>query len=360
MNSRKEPKARKRFVFFAQTPPPLSGQTVFNAALLAVLARSFDVKQWNTGSSMGEKLICAVRNFWLALFFVRRDDIVYVSWPGHRGGALTVPTIVALGQRRLRVYIHHHSYRVVAGVGSHLLRMLIGKWGEYQSHILLSRRMSARFLELYQPAPRVRIFDNALLFLKPRALSKAKGTIVLGHMSVITREKGAPYLLDLFRAAQARGAKIRMIFAGPVHDPDLLAQISSAERDFPAFFSYWGPVHGHDKARFFKEITHFLLPSSLPDEADPLVILEAYSWGCDVFGTAVGSVRDRLSGEDRVLTLDIDDDLGKILSVNAEPSLTETIAKMTAGFVTAARSDSGELLEEWGLAGSDFCEDNLV
>ncbi len=299
--------------FVGALPPPLNGQSNYNRAMLEELARrEIPMHLRDIGGTASSKLSGMARALWAILRSARRGDRAYLSVPGQAGVWLFVPLVLVLRWRGINHMIHHHSYRPINLGPLAGMRMLVAAGGPRQRHILLSADMTRRFARLYldNDSGRAVTLSNAYLF-GPRLDSapRPERPPTLGHMSVLTREKGVAYLLDLFARAIADGRDWRLVIAGPCADPILRADLSAAVAAFPGRIDYRGAVDGAEKERFFADIDMFVLPTTLIDEAEPLVMLEAFGRGVDVVANDMGCIRDRIRTPAHLLTRDPSADL---------------------------------------------------
>jgi glycosyltransferase involved in cell wall biosynthesis len=300
-------------------PPPLHGQAVYNAAFAAHLRARGELRVLATGEGVGSKLAATLRILSAVLVRMRRRDIVYTSMPGQMGAWLFALVVAALRLRGLRHFVHHHSFRaIVLGPGG-VMRLVVALGGKAQHHILLSDAMRDRFADLYLRADpsRAHALSNALLFCPAIAQVPARPPrpATIGHLSVLTRDKGVDAVIALFRTLAVDQPMLRLILAGPVADAALREEIERAVADFPGRVDYRGAVAGEAKRDFFRNIDLFLLPTRLIDEAEPLVMMESYAAGVEFMGTARGCIPERLRRPDAVLTGDAQQDAARVRTV---------------------------------------------
>ncbi len=312
-----------RLWFVASLPPPVNGQANCNAAMWVLLSGTIRLRRLSLGRSAFAKVVRALTNFQALLWSTRRDDAVYVSIPGQQGAWLLLPAIVAARMRGLPIWFHHHSFRSINCGPMALMRLLVACAGPRQRHILLSDTMRDRFAALYlqDDAERAQAMSNTVLFapaVPTNPLPRADGPATLGHLSVLTPQKGVLYLIELFDELSRRIPGIRLVIAGPSSDAAVLAAMRAAEARHPATFEYRGEVAGPEKERFFRDIDLFVLPTTLVDEAEPLVVIEAYSRGVDVFATSAGCIPDRIRDPGLTLSLDRSDDAALVEGVVRE------------------------------------------
>lgn len=303
-------------------PPPLHGQAVYNAAFAAHLRQHGDLRILTTGKNFTSKLASYGRILFAAMFRMRRTDLVYTSMPGQMAAWLFAAVVAALRLRGIRHFIHHHSYRaiVLAPVGA--MQLVVSLGGRLQQHVLLSTTMRDKFAALYLglAGARAHALSNALLFCPAVAMTppRPQRPLTLGHLSVLSREKGVDTVICLFRLAAPADPELRLVLAGPIIDDTLEPEIAAALADFPGRVEYRGAVTGAAKQDFYEAIDLFLLPTRLIDEAEPLVMLESFAAGVEFMGSDRGCIAERLRRPDRLLSDDAAADAARILAILAE------------------------------------------
>lgn len=296
MASPLETAVARRIFIIGPYPPPLNGQSNYNVAVTPLLGRFGEVEVLTTGDTLAQKLRCYAAIAWRARTF-RHGDIVYTSPPGNRAKWLFAPLVGVLRLRGIVHYLHHHSYRPIAAAPDRAMQVIVAFGGRFQRHILLCGCMRDRFGEIYLAGDREKSFvlSNAYLFFHAGArMPRPARPETIGHLSVLTREKGVGHLIDSFRRLAQRRPALRLIVAGPCKDEALLAELHGLCSDFPDRVEYRGFVAGEAKARFFEDIDVLVLPTRLTDEAEPLVMLEAFSVGVDVVATGRGCIPERV------------------------------------------------------------------
>jgi len=317
-------------------PPPLHGQAVYNAAFAAHLEQHGQLRVLATGESLLSKLSGYGGILYAALFKMRRTDVVYTSMPGQMGAWLFALVVAALRLRGIRHFVHHHSYRSIVLGPLRVMRIVVALGGQTQQHILLSPRMRDRFAALYlqsASAGHALALSNALLFCPEVALVPPRPLrpFTLGHLSVLTPEKGVDTLIRIFRRAAVVCPELRLVIAGPIADETLRHAIEAAVADFPGRVDYRGPVSGPAKARFYADIDLFLFPTRLIDEAEPLVMLESYAAGVEFMANDRGCIAERLRRPNRMLTGNDDADAARVVDVLKEGAADWEASRQACG-----------------------------
>lgn len=281
-------------------------------------ARGGAILLHDIGGTAGTKVRGVLRAMLAILTGGKQRDRAYLSVPGQAGVWLFVPLVLLMRLRGIVHVIHHHSFRPINLGPARNMRMLVAAGGAFQRHVLLSTNMKDRFAGLYLAGHDYRAItlSNAYLF-GPRLTNTLRPSrpITLGHMSVLTPEKGVAYLLDVFAVLTARGHEWRLVVAGPCADPLLHDALIAAVAGYCGRVEYRGAIDGDEKERFFADVDLFVLPTTLIDEAEPLVMLEAYGRGIDVVANDTGCIRDRIRTRANLLTRDREADATLIEAV---------------------------------------------
>jgi glycosyltransferase involved in cell wall biosynthesis len=119
-----------------------------------------------------------------------------------------------------------------------------------------------------------------------------KNCFVIGHLSNLQIAKGLDLVIDVFRALRGRGRDVRLILAGPIDTNVERQMIADAQAEFGDLVDYRGPVYGADKEAFFRDIHAIVYPTR--NDAQPLVIMEAFSHGRPVISYGRGCIPDML------------------------------------------------------------------
>lgn len=342
---------RPHIWFIAPFPPPLNGQSNYNKVLLEMMKAQATVTCIETGKGSKEKIVRAVQNAWIVLTRIPKGATVYTSAPGQMGLWLFLLVIAALRLRGLDHFVHHHSFRGVnlAPMASH--RWLTRLGGSLQRHVFLSEAMFAGYAAAYlSPDQKARalVVPNAFLFAQALPpFPTRQGPITIGHLSVMTREKGVDYILALIVRLLPQ-TDLCFVLGGPIKDDSLRAEVEALVAAHSDRVDWTGPLEGEAKEAFYSRTDLFLLPSKLIDEADPLVLLEAFSAGAVASGSSRGCIPDRVMTPEHLLSMSIDEDAAMLQALAAE------IAADRRGYADRAQAHAKKLFEDARAQGKKF------
>jgi glycosyltransferase involved in cell wall biosynthesis len=270
------------------------------------------------GTNTGGKIVSSFKALWHVLMLHGRHN-VYSSPPGQSGLWLFLMIAAAARCRGITLFVHHHTFRSICAGPLMAMRLLNWIGGRHIRHVFLGQRMSEGFARVYPPilfSCEAIVLPNAFAYPPPtEAPPPRSGPLTIGHLSVLTRQKGVERIIAIFDRLRADGRNIRMLLAGPIADAALRPAVDAAARRHGTAFEFRGPVYGAQKSAFYRELDLFLLPSSLIDEADPLVIQEAYEEGAEVMANDRGCIAERLRRPSGFLTLDPEEDYRRVAAM---------------------------------------------
>jgi glycosyltransferase involved in cell wall biosynthesis len=275
-------------------PPPVNGFSFATQTMLDACRAKADVRLLDTSRGAGAVLAAFVAT--AAWFIRRRPQAMYVAVSGGPRqlidlvASLIIRGLATLVGMRLRVCAHHHSFRYL-NEKSRLTGLLVRALGARALHVVLCERMANLLVERYS-VDHVRVLSNAILVAeqgRPPDDSVHRDRLVLGHLSNLSEEKGVFAFLDLCARLRNRGLPVHGIVAGPVPEPLKVRFEEAAEA---AGAQHVGALYGEAKARFFSSLDAFVFPTRYRNEAEPLVIWEAFSAGLPVLSFDVGCISE--------------------------------------------------------------------
>lgn len=310
-----EPQTRGRLWFVAHLEGVVNGQVIANRLILSLLGGRTAVTCCPLGATGWEKVWAALR-LTMAALRSAPEDRVYLSLPGQLGGWLLLAALVVFRRKGAGLFLHHHSYRPLRAGPGFLGRVLVRAAGPAATHILLSPTMAKTFAKRYLPpgfAPPL-ILSNAALLPPPQPPVMREGPFTIGFLGAWTKDKGVDCFLDVAEGLLAEDPALEVALAGAPRDSGdpVVTTITAMIARWPGRFTVHDWLDGADKTAFLDRLDCLLLPSSLPDEAEPLTLLEAYSAGADVMATAIGAIPERIRSPDCLLALNSNADLDRI------------------------------------------------
>ena len=282
---------------FGPIPPPVHGAArVTQQVREGVEATSTRLVAVDTGGGdgLGSRLRQMIGGL-LRLAVPRRGSgrgSVYVGGAG--GPTLWYQAIVVLVGRLTgrRVVFHHHSYAYVDRAMP-AMRALTRAGGRRLTHVALCEGMGQGLRSRYPWVGDVRVCSNAGLMAAPGLPDEVEavavsGTVVLGHLSNLSVDKGLADVLETLRVALAAGLDVRLLLGGPAATPEAEALVSDAVAELGDALTVLGRVERDDIDAFYEQIDVFVFPSRYVHEAEPLVVLDASRHGVPTIACAVG------------------------------------------------------------------------
>lgn len=291
-------------LFVGVFPPPVSGANValkayFEKASQYVEVVKCDVsvkrakRDWlfRLGKGVKNLILPFLYIIWFRFRGVRTLYKVPDSGFGAFFDAVNISLAKALGYR---IVFHHHSYGCI-NRRSLLFKCLNSLLDCEDVQIFLSPGMLTKYSQEYKVVSKLYSLSN--LAFVPMTLGgakefkvkgRSKDSLVVGFLGNITQEKGSGIWKDVVLSNPCA----QYLMAGPVNDgfsSRVLSELEGLDN-----FNYIGPVYGDDKVRFFNSVDVLLFPTIYKNEAQPIVILEAMSYGVPVYAIDAGSIREML------------------------------------------------------------------
>ncbi|MBI1619219.1 glycosyltransferase family 4 protein [Aquamicrobium zhengzhouense] len=288
-------------IVIAPIPPPLDGASSVSKDVVNLLTEERIAHRVFTMSPAlgGGRAIYHVSRLarylraCLGVATARRSDQIYLSLAGGWGQVYDLAVVALARLRGLNVHFHHHNFTYVDRRAATFSAIIFAA-GERQFHYALCERMKELLEQQYPAIKNVSVISNEAWWPIATDIPPSEAPLRrIGFIANITREKGVLNFLDLIRELRARGSNIEGWIAGPCTDKRLLSDVL-ARAEFLGGVEYRGPVYGSERDAFFREIDLLVFPTAYPNEAEPLVVLEAQRLGVPVAASDRGCIASML------------------------------------------------------------------
>jgi lipopolysaccharide/colanic/teichoic acid biosynthesis glycosyltransferase/glycosyltransferase involved in cell wall biosynthesis len=306
-------------VFFAVAlPPPVHGQSVVTTSVISVakqIARvsNFEIVDIGPGRQKGKLKYHMTRIFRvigaLAILIKRGSKPDQVLYTVFESGFGVVYNLLIVGLARkfgYRIILHHHTSRHTLFL-QRRFAFLAHVAGPDCLHVVLSEAMAQNLRTVYPFVNNVLISHNACHIPDPKRTAKPpklSSKVRVGILGNLCAEKGLNIAIEAACKCRERGLDMEFVFAGPAVGHEAVAALSRAKLLLVDFIEVCGPIFGPAKEAFFRTIDIFLFPSLYRYEAQPLVVLEAMSYGLPIIATHCGYVKELVDDEGAVLDID--------------------------------------------------------
>ena len=276
-------------------PPPTHGQAVVNQAIVeAISSAGAPLKVVNTSpGALRRGLGYHVRRMSLhlleampAILGAGKGLVYSVVEPGF-GMAYNFLIILLARMKGLRIVLHHHS-ALYTKTYDRRFAWLSRLAGRNTLHVALDEFMAKDLKANYPFISEVAVALNAAYVDAVVVQERPDRPFTCGFMSNLSREKGLDTFLDCLRSARKAGLDLRAVIAGPAASEEAAKMVADAKAEFGDRLEVLGPVSGASKQAFFRSIDVFLFPTRYRVEGQPLVILEAMSYGVPVLASQQG------------------------------------------------------------------------
>jgi len=303
-----------KLLFIGPIPPPVSGFSLATQCILNHLTTSFPAKKssiYFINRSNSRSLIRILLHFLHSIkaAVTLSPDSVYLALSGNLGiltdFLLLLPHLILKKQ----IYIHHHSFSYLnrTSIPLKFLMPFLSKCSVH--HIILCDRMKELLICRYPCSSHHQFFllsniaiiplpgkpsDTSETSVKSRTISvnyssnnPSENPLNIGLLSNLTSTKGLFTFLEIAHSFIDSPHVFHL--AGPIDDSEReqsLLLINNAPN-----VVYHGPLYHVQKSEFLSLLNVFLFPSTYANEAEPLVIHEAMSYGCFVIANCMGCIQ---------------------------------------------------------------------
>jgi len=351
-------------LFIGPFPPPVTGHSSINKYVrTAMLSNDLNVYSLCTSSpsllqtNYLQRMLVLARTSLNILIVGRRCPVAYFSFSGGLGiifELIYASICVCVGKK---LVCHHHSFSYV--IKPSLLMLLYCKlFGRLTTHVFLGQGMAEKYFDIYSKGDYILLSNSTFVYpcselsvkRSQDRVHSLNGKIIFSHMSNLSVEKGLLEYLAMARSCLNAYPQFEFRLAGPFTDP-FGKRYYDRIKNILTNLAYGGPLYSHSKSTFFESCDFFVFPTHYPNEAEPLVILEAMSYGCIPLSTNRGLIADILP--DFIPTFARDtfeiDSLNYALSVCSKiVSIKRSIRMYYANFHAQSRSQLARFIDLLG------------
>ena len=342
-------KRKTKALVLGPVPPPVHGFSIAMQNLFFEMKKSSSVTLLNVAGRNSNKFIRVIQSLALSLFgclkIIRSSSSqvnhIAIGCNGGLGSVFTLLLVAACRMINIDATLHHHSYNYI-NYRSRIMAVIVAISNSKIKHIFLSDSMEKEFMLQYK-AVTSDVVSNAFIVDIPEKNYVRDKVFRVGMLSNLTREKGLLHFLELTDKARSIGLNINFILAGPVESMNDLREIQKREKEFPNL-EYVGPIYGHEKDLFYKNIDTFVFPTDYHNEAQPIVLFEAMAHSVPVISIAKGCIREQVGDYYRIFE-SVEEFNKEILNCLLELSKMsideiETLRESTLSFFISQRQKS--------------------
>lgn len=311
-------------IFYGKLPPPLTGMTIANKQILSFLSEQTEVHivNYSQGAlrpSGVSAIFYNIRQLGLAIKKNRelrrlirqkgKKRLYFVGSPSFFGNLLDIYRTRSVVGSDCEVFMHLHtgnwidnlhSFRLFGGGKTMLKRV---------HHILaLSEGLKDQFKGVF-PEDRIQVVPNTIasemlcssdeVEAKMQRTNKRKTVL---YLSNFIPSKGYALLIEALEQMEARQPDtnffLRMIGAFPSEKAKEEVQKRVAQSSIQAKIDLIGPLRDRSRVReIFMDADIFCLPTYYPQEAQPLVLLEAMNAACAIVASRHASIPEFIDHE---------------------------------------------------------------
>ena len=228
---------------------------------------------------------------------------MYMSVNSGRAMAMNVILALVARLRGYRVVMHHHTYFYIRK-WNWRVRWLDRFAGRSGLHVVLCKHQMKELRDKYGLRAPMRVVPSTVMLAEQEDLTAGRLPVsgprslptMLGHISNLSLEKGLEDVVATFEKLRSENHDVRLILAGKPNEPKAASLLDECLKKHGELVDYRGPVYGEDKHRFFGDIDVMVFPSR--NEAQPVVISEAYQYGVPVIAIGLSCVPYLMEGQD--------------------------------------------------------------
>ena len=280
-------------------PPPIHGLALVNDAMKNLIVNIdpkssvFDLSSislYRTISNISIRFLKFLFIYPKYLFFSfsNKYHTLYLGLSGGFGQFYDLLILLIARITKQRIFIHHHSFSYLNKISS-LTYLVMRVAGKNATHIVLCNLMQEKLRAYRKNLSYILLSNSVFLINNTTEISSNRQLKTIGFLGNISIKKGINIFFKVLEELNIQRT-INGIIGGPFQDSK--SEIFTRnELKNNSYISYLGPVYNNDKEKFFNRIDVLLMPSLL-EEAEPLVIHEAMSYGIPVIAYNKGCIAE--------------------------------------------------------------------
>lgn len=292
-------KSNKSVCIVGVFPPPIHGFALVNDAMKNLIVNLdpkssvFDLSSISLSRTISNISIRFLKFLYiypkyLLFSFFNKYHTLYIGLSGRFGQFYDLLILSIARITRQRIFIHHHSFSYLNKINL-LTYLVIQVAGKNATHIVLCNLMQEK-LRAYRKNLSCILLSNSVFSINNNTeIPTNRQLKTIGFLGNISIKKGIKIFFKVLEELNIK-RPINGIIGGPFQD-NLSENFTRNELKNNSHISYLGPVYDNDKEKFFNTIDVLLMPSLL-EEAEPLVIHEAMSYGIPVIAYNKGCITE--------------------------------------------------------------------
>lgn len=294
-------KSNKTVCIVGVFPPPTHGFAFVNDAMKNLIVNIdpkssiFDLSSISLSRNISN---ISIRFFkflfiypkYLLFSFLNKYHTLYIGLSGGFGQFYDLLILSIARVTRQNIFIHHHSFSYLNKINL-LTYLVIWMSGRNATHLVLCNLMQEK-LRVYRKNLSCILLSNSVFLINNNAdIFTHRQLKTIGFLGNISTKKGIKIFFNVLENLNIQRS-VNGIIGGPFQDSKSEIFTRNELKRF-SFISYLGPIYNNDKEKFFNTIDVLLMPSVL-EEAEPLVIHEAMSYGIPVIAYNKGCIKEIL------------------------------------------------------------------
>lgn len=280
---------------------------------------------------------------WFRLLISGWKEILYLPLSGGLGQIYDIVTVGLARIMGMKIFLHHHSTAYLDQKRL-ITKVLFAVAGNNVVHIALCEAMQNVLVQKYK-RERVILLSNLALFPSLESKAERKKCETIGFLSNITAEKGGFEIVRLANAIKDQNLPLQVVVAGPSLETQLTRALHGAVQD--DVLDWRGAIYNKEKEQFWNDIDVFIFPTKYRNEAEPLVVWEALSFGIPVIAYKRGCIANQVGQAGISIEQEndfVDNTLKKLEEWIAHP---ETFQNVIAESQEQYRNMHGKAEKQW-------------